>query len=270
MRVALEIMVLIKQVPDAEEIFIDPVKFTLNRSEARGVINPADENAIEAALQIKDSLEARITVITMGPPAAETALQECMGRGCDRGILITDRVFAAADTYATSLTLAAAVKKLGKFDLILAGEATTDSGTGHVGPGVAEFMGIDQITYALNAKIEDGSLLCERELEDGIETVQTPLPALVTMLINSNIPRRATLRRKIDAMRKGIEKMDHDSLGLPADWVGIKGSPTIVGSLKIPEEKKRLGKKLDLEGIPEMVKELVENKVLSFGGAEDA
>ncbi len=266
----LEILVLIKQVPDAEEIFIDPVKFTLNRSEARGVINPADENAIEAALQIKDQTDARITVVTMGPPAAESALLECMGRGCDRGVLITDRVFAAADTYATSLTLAAAVRKLGTFDILLAGEATTDSGTGHVGPGVAEFMGMDQVTYALTAKLEDGSLICERELEDGIEVVQTPLPALVTMLINSNVPRRASLRRKIDAMRKGIEKMDHDGLELPADWVGIKGSPTIVGSLKIPEEKKRLNKKVNLDGIPEMVKELVQNKVLTFGGDENA
>lgn len=261
---------MIKQVPDAEEIFIDPVKFTLNRSEARGVINPADENALEVALQIKEKNDAKITVITMGPPAAESALLECMGRGADRGILITDRAFAAADTYATSLTLAAALKKVGKFDLIFAGESTTDSGTGHVGPGVAEFMGIDQITYAISAKVDGESIIAERELEDGIEVVETPMPALITMLINSNIPRRATLRRKIDAMRKGIEKMDHDTLELPADWVGIKGSPTIVGSLKIPEEKKRLGKRIGLDGIPEMVKELVENKVIVFGDDENA
>lgn len=262
---ALEIIVMIKQVPDAEEIFIDPVKFTLNRSQARGVINPSDENALEAALQIKDKMEANITVITMGPPAAESALLECMGRGADRGILITDRAFAAADTYATSLTLAAAVKKIGKFDLIFAGESTTDSGTGHVGPGVAAFLEVDQITYAISAKIDGRNLIAERELEDGIEIVQTEMPALVTMLINSSIPRRSTLRRRIDATRKGITTMDHESLGLPADWVGIKGSPTIVGSLKIPEEKKRKGKRIGLEEIPDMVKELVGNKVIYFG-----
>ena len=94
----------------------------------------------------------------MGPPQAENAIIECMGRGADRGILITDRVFAAADTYATSLTLAAAIKKMGEFDLIFAGESTTDSGTGHVGPGVAEFLGIDQVTYTINTKMEGESV----------------------------------------------------------------------------------------------------------------
>lgn len=266
----LKIAVLIKQVPDAEEIFIDPVKFTLNRSEARGVINPADDHAMEAALQIKDRNDAEITVITMGPPAAEQALIECMGKGGDKGVLITDRAFAAADTYATSLTLAAAIRKIGHFDILFAGESTTDSGTGHVGPGVAEFMGVDQITYSISARIEDGSLIAERELEDGIEVVKTPFPVLVTMMQNSNIPRRATLRRKIDAMSKGIEKLDREALDLPADWVGIKGSPTVVGSLKIPEERKRLNKRIGLDGIPEMVKELVENKAIVFGDDEDA
>ena len=111
-------IVMMKQVPDAEEIFIDPVKYTLNRSQARGIINPSDENALEAALKIKEKEGGEITVISMGPPQAENAIIECMGRGADRGILITDRVFAAADTYATSLTLAAAVKKIGDFDII--------------------------------------------------------------------------------------------------------------------------------------------------------
>lgn len=266
----LEIIVMIKQVPDAEEIFIDPVKFTLNRSQARGVINPPDENALEAALMIKEQTPANITVITMGPPAAESALLECMGRGADRGILITDRAFAAADTYATSLTLAAAVKKIGKFDLIFAGESTTDSGTGHVGPGVAEFMQVDQITYASSVKLDGDSIIADRELENGIEVVQTPMPAMVTMLINANIPRRSTLRRRIDAMRKGIETMDHESLELKPEWVGIKGSPTIVGSLKIPEERKRLNKAITLEQIPDMVKELIENKAIILGDDEDA
>lgn len=267
---ALEILVMIKQVPDAEEIFIDPVKFTLNRSQARGVINPADDNAMEAALQIKDQTDANITVLTMGPPAAEQSLIECMGKGGDKGVLITDRAFAAADTYATSLTLAAAIRKLGKFDLIFAGESTTDSGTGHVGPGVAEFAGMDQITYATSVKLEGDSIIAERNLEDGIEVVKTPLPALVTMLIGANIPRRTTLRRKIDAMRKGIEKMDLAALEMPPEWVGIRGSPTIVGSLKIPEEKKRLNRKITLDEIPDMVKELVESGALKFGDDEDA
>ena len=207
-------IVMMKQVPDAEEIFIDPVKYTLNRSQARGIINPSDENALEAALRIKDKEGGEIIVISMGPPQAETAIIECMGRGADRGILITDRVFAAADTYATSLTLAAAVKKIGDFDMIFAGESTTDSGTGHVGPGVAEFLGIDQVTYTVDSRIESGMLIAERELEDGIEVVSTKPPVLVTVLINSNLPRRSRLRLKVDAIKKGVEKWDHDTLSL--------------------------------------------------------
>lgn len=253
---------MIKQVPDAEEIFIDPVKFTLNRASARGIINPADENALELALQIKDKTGMELVVITMGPPQAETALIECMGRGADRGILITDRVFAAADTYATSLTLAAAVKKIGDFNLVVAGESTTDSGTGHVGPGVAQFLDIDQVTYVTSAYVDKENVHCERDLEDAVEVVETPMPALLTVLMNSNIPRHSTLRKKIDAIRKGIEKWDHDTLNLPPDWVGLKGSPTIVGALRIPQERKREGKLITLDDIPEMVKELYEKGVI--------
>ncbi|MCL4328211.1 MAG: electron transfer flavoprotein subunit beta/FixA family protein [Candidatus Thermoplasmatota archaeon] len=253
---AIKIIVMMKQVPDAEEIFIDPVKFTLNRAQARGIINPSDENALECALKIKDQTGAEITVLSMGPPAAESAIIECMGRGADRGVLVTDRVFAAADTYATSLTLAASVKNLGEFDLIIAGESTTDSGTGHVGPGVAEFLGIDQATYCTSLHIENDALVAERDLEDGTEVVSIGLPALATVLISSNIPRRAKLRLKIDALRKGIEKWDHDTLKLPPEWVGIKGSPTVVGALKIPEERKRAAKRITVDQLGELVKEL--------------
>ena len=263
--VALKMIVMMKQVPDAEEIFIDPVKYTLNRSQARGIINPSDENALEAALKIKEKEGGEITVISMGPPQAENAIIECMGRGADRGILITDRVFAAADTYATSLTLAAAVKKIGDFDIIFAGESTTDSGTGHVGPGVAEFLGIDQVTYTVDSRIESGMLTAERELEDGIEVVSTKPPVLVTVLINSNLPRRSRLRLKVDAIRKGVEKWDHDTLSLPVDWVGLKGSPTLVGALKIPEERKRESRPVKLEEIPALVDELVKKGIIKIG-----
>ncbi len=258
----LKIIVMMKQVPDAEEIFIDPVTYTLNRTAARGVINIPDENALEIALQIKDKVGAEVTVISMGPPQAEEAIIECMGRGADRGILITDRAFAAADTYATSLTLAATIDKIGKYDIILAGESTTDSGTGHVGPGVAEFLDIDQVTYAESAEVVDDKIRVKRILEDADEVVEVPFPVLVTVLTGANIPRRATLRRKIDAIKKGIERWDHETLGLPPDWIGIRGSPTIVGAVKVPEEKKRASKKISLEQIPEMIDELFEKGII--------
>lgn len=258
----LEIVVMVKQVPDSQEVEIDPVTKTLNRMKARNVLNVADDNALEAALSVKDREDAHITIVSMGPPMADEAILECMGKGADRGILLTDRAFAGADTYPTGLTLAAAITKLGKFDIIFAGEETSDSSTGHVGPGVAEFLGIEQITYTSTVHFEDGYVIGERELEDGIEVVRAKPPVLITVLLGSNIPRRQTLRKKIDAIRKGVEKWTLQDLGIPAEWVGFKGSPTVVRSMKTIKEKERAGKRVTIEEIGGLVKELAENSII--------
>ncbi|EQB68001.1 MAG: electron transfer flavoprotein subunit beta/FixA family protein [Candidatus Thermoplasmatota archaeon] len=266
-KMALEIIVMIKQVPDSSEVVIDPVTFTLNRGAARNVINPADENAVEQALLIKDKNPGtHITVITMGPPFAETALLDCMARGVDRAILVTDRAFAGADTYPTGLTLAATITKIGKFDIIYAGEESTDSSTGHVGPGVAEFLGIEQASYTSNSWVEDGSVFAERQLEDGVETVKMEPPCLITVLTNANIPREATLRMKIDALKKGIETWTLADINLKPEWVGLKGSPTIVKSMRTINEKKREGKKFGVDEMDKFVDELVSKEILKFGG----
>ncbi len=261
----LEIIVMIKQVPDSSEVVIDPVTFTLNRGAARNVINPADENAIEQALVIKDKNPGtRITVITMGPPFAESALLDAMSRGVDRGILVTDRAFAGADTYPTGLTLAATITKIGKFDIIMAGEESTDSSTGHVGPGVAEFLGIEQASYTSSSWVEDGFVYSERQLEDGVETVKMEPPCLITVLTNSNIPRNATLRMKIDAMKRGIETWTMADIGLKPEWVGLKGSPTIVKSMRTINEKKRAGKRFKIDEMDKLVDELVSQGILKL------
>lgn len=262
-KMTLEIIVMMKQVPDSQEVEIDPVTMTLNRTKARNVVNVADDNALESALRIKDKTDAHITVISMGPPMAETAIIECMAKGADRGILISDRAFAGADTYPTGLTLAATIDKIGKYDIIFAGEETSDSSTGHVGPGVAEFLGIEQITYVQSVDYIDGRVVGERELEDGIEIVEAPTPVLITVLINSNIPRNQSLRRKIDALKKGIETWTLKDLGLPAEWVGLKGSPTVVRGMKTIKEKERAAKRITLDNIGEMVAELFEKKTLT-------
>ena len=258
----LKIIVMMKQVPDSQEVEIDPVTKTLNRTKARNVVNVADDNALEAALRIKDKTDAHITVISMGPPMAETALIECMAKGADRGILVSDRAFAGADTYPTGLTLAATIKKIGDFDIVFAGEETSDSSTGHVGPGVAEFLGIEQITYVQSVDFTDSMVVGERELEDGIEIVKAPSPVLITVLINANVPRDQNLRRKIDAINKGIDTWTLQDLGLPPEWVGLKGSPTIVRGMKTVKEKERAAKKITLDNMGEMVAELFENNVL--------
>lgn len=261
----LEIVVMIKQVPDSQEVVIDPVTFTLNRSAARNVINPADENAIEAALRIKDrEKDVHITVITMGPPFAETALLDAMARGVDDAILVSDRAFAGADTYPTGLTLAATITKMGKFDIIFAGEESTDSSTGHVGPGVAEFLGIEQASYTSNSWIEDEFVYAERELEDGIETVRMKSPCLITVLTNSNVPRNPTLRMKIDSIKKGIKTWSLVDIELKPEWVGLKGSPTIVKSMRTINEKKREGKKFKAGEMDKFVDELVSKGILKL------
>ncbi len=261
---ALEIVVMIKQVPDSQEVEIDPVTKTLNRMKARNVLNVADDNALEAALSIKDKVDAHITIVSMGPPMADEAILECMGKGADRGILLTDRAFAGADTYPTGLTLAAAISKLDHFDMIFAGEETSDSSTGHVGPGVAEFLGIEQITYTQSVRFEDGYVIGERELEDGVEIVKAKPPVLITVRLGSNIPRRQTLRKKIDALRKGVESWTLQNLGIPPEWVGFKGSPTVVRSMKTIKEKERSAKRITIEEIGQMVKELSDSGVLKM------
>jgi len=262
----LNIVVMIKQVPDSSEVEIDPVKMTLNRTKARNVVNAADLNALEYALRIKDKVGANITVISMGPPMADAAIIECMARGADRGILITDRAFAGADTYPTGLTLAATITKIGNVDIVFGGDETTDSSTGHVGPGVAEFLGFDQITYAKEVDYEDGYVIATRDLEDGDEIVKVPTPVVVTVLLNSNIPRHQSLRKKIDALRKGVESWGINELGLKPEWVGLRGSPTIVRSMKAIKEPEHLHKTVTLDKIDDIVADLVSKNIIKVGG----
>ncbi len=260
----LDIIVMVKQVPDSQEVVIDPVTMNLNRSLTRNVTNRADENALEVALSLRDKAGGTVTVISMGPPQAETTMYECMARGADRAILVSDRLFGGADTYPTGLTLASTISKIGRFDVVIAGEESSDSSTGHVGPGVAEFLNIEQITYCSNVEYKDGFIVAERELEGGTEVVRTPTPVLITVLLNSNFPRRQTLRRKIDAMKKGFEVWNLEKLGLPPEWVGVRGSPTIVRKMRSIKEKERAAKKYDLSNLGELVKELYEKNILKL------
>lgn len=263
----LELVVLIKVVPDGKEVFVDPVNFTLNRSMATNVLNPADENALEAALKIKDEHDARITVMTMAPPFAEPFLLECMSRGADQAVLLSDRAVAGSDTYPTSLTVAAGIKHLGKVDIVFAGEKTSDSSTGHVGPGVAEFLDAELATYSRSCRYEDGYVIAERELEEGVEVVKIPTPAVVTIITDSNVPRRATLRKKLDAVQKGIIVWSLKDIGVEPDWVGLKSSPTVVKKMLPFPKRERKNKVVDANGIPEMVKELVEAEAIKAGGS---
>lgn len=264
----MHVAVCMKMTPDATDLTIDPVKKTLDRSKVKNVINPPDENAFELALEFKDRFGAEVSVITMGPPFFDVMLRECIGRGADRGVLITDRAFAGADTYPTSLTLAAGVKKIsrefGDVDLILFGEETTDASTGQVGPGVAGHLETEQATYihALDYHPDTGLLEATRSIGGGHEILQIPLPACVTCELGINTPRLASLNGKLRGLQSDLvvwSLKELDDIG-DSSWVGLKGSPTIVGKVDISSGDERECKVIDGPGAA--IQELLQRKVV--------
>lgn len=258
----LHVAVCMKMTPDATDLTIDPVKKTLDRTKVKNIINPPDENAFELALQLKDRFGAQVSVVTMGPPFFDIMLRECISRGADRGVLITDRAFAGADTWPTSLTLSAGIKKISKqwgdVDIILFGEETTDASTGQVGPGVAGQLDTEQATYIHSAAFdpETETVTAVRSIGGGHETLRLPLPVALTCELKINTPRIATLNGKIKGAQSPLvvwSLADLTDIKDPS-WVGLKGSPTIVGKVDISSGFERHAKKLG--NATELVSEL--------------
>ena len=195
------IVVLAKQVPDTRNVGKDAMKAdgTINRAALPAIFNPEDLNALEQALQLKDKNPgSTITLLTMGLPKAAEVIRESLYRGADTGIVLTDRVLAGADTLATSYAIATAIKHLGKYDIIFGGRQAIDGDTAQVGPQVAEKLGLPQVTYAESVKVEDGKAIVTRRLESGVETVECPLPLVVTVNGSADAcrPRNARLIQK--------------------------------------------------------------------------
>jgi len=174
----MNIIVLIKQVPDTTDVKIDPQKGTLIREGIPSIINPDDVHAIEEALRLREQFGGETTAISMGPPQAIDVLQEAIAMGIDKGILLTDEAFAGADTWATSYTLGKCIEKIGIYDLILCGHQAIDGDTAQVGPQVAEFLNISQITYVRNIQINDGKVIAERDIDEEYEKVESDMPVL--------------------------------------------------------------------------------------------
>lgn len=240
-----DIIVLLKQVPDIEEVKFDTEKGTLDRSSAKAEPNPFDLNALEAGVQIKEELGGTVTVVSMGPPQAESALRDALARGADRAILLTDKKFGGADTLATSYTLASAIKKLGNFDLIICGEKTVDGDTGQVGPEVAEHLGIPHIAYVSEIKKceKEGFVVVSEMGEYRYLTELKPL-GLITVTKDINEPRLPSLRDKLKARKSEIEIWSVEDLinGADRNKFGITGSPTSVYKITIPSVEGRRGK----------------------------
>ncbi len=225
----MRIIVTIKQVPDTNEVKLDQRTGTLIREGVPSIINPEDKNALEEALKLKASTGAEVIVITMGPPQADDALREALAMGVDKAILLTDRAFAGADTWATATTLGMAVKKIGDYDLILGGRQAIDGDTAQVGPQLAECLGIPQITYVYDLEVADGKAVAKRQLEDGYEVIEAELPALLTVTKDANKPRYPTAPGIISAYRsQEVIRWTAEDLNVEPGTVGLEGSPTQV------------------------------------------
>ncbi|MEW6308735.1 MAG: electron transfer flavoprotein subunit beta/FixA family protein [Bacillota bacterium] len=234
----MRIVVPLKQVPDTNNVRIDPKRGTLIREGVPSIINPEDKNALELALSVKAARGGEVIVISMGPPQAEEALREAVAMGADKAILLTDRAFAGADTLATATTLGTAIRKLGGCQLILCGRQAIDGDTAQVGPQLAENLGVPQVTYVRRLDLEDGVATVERELEDGHEVIQVKLPALFTVTKEANKPRYPHARAIMSCYGPGkLECWSLADVGLSEETVGLNGSPTKVKRTFSPQPK---------------------------------
>ena len=253
----MNIIVCIKQVPETTEVRINPETNTLIREGVKSIINPFDMYAIEEGVRLKEKFGGKLTVLTMGPPQAEAALREAISIGADEGFLVCDRAFAGSDTWATSYTLTGAIKKIGEFDLIICGKQASDGDTAQVGPGISAHLDIPQVTYVKKVEeIKDKSMRVERMLEEGFEIIETPLPALITVVKEINEPRLPSLKGLMRAKSAKITVLTQKELDLDPQSIGLCGSPTQVVKIFTPPQ--RVGGQI-LEGeVPDVANKLVD------------
>lgn len=260
---AFKIIVCAKQVPDTNEIKIDPVKKTLIREGVPSILNHDDANALEEALKIKDQYpDTHITVITMGPPQAKDMLMECIAMGADDGILASDRALGGSDTWATSNALSAVVDKIEDYDLIFAGRQAIDGDTAQVGPQMAEKLQLPQVTYVEDFEIDKDmkTITVKRALEDGYELIKIKTPCMLTAIKELNTPRYMSIGGIFDATKVEIPTMGAAELGVNPDTeVGLEASPTNVYRSFTPAPK---GKGVIVEGDTD--KELADNLLVGL------
>ncbi len=222
----MKIVVCVKQVPDTK----GGVKFnpdgTLDRGAMLAIMNPDDKAGLEAALRLKDEYGAEVTVVTMGLPKADEVLREALAMGADKGILVTDRVLGGADTWATSTTLAGAIRNL-EYDLIITGRQAIDGDTAQVGPQIAEHLDLPVISYAQDIKIDGDSVIVQRQYDDRYHVLKAKMPCLITALSELNEPRYMTPGGIFDAYDAEVTVWGRANLvDVDDSDLGLKGSPT--------------------------------------------
>ena len=265
----LRIIVLAKQVPDTRNVGKDAMNAdgTINRAALPAIFNPEDLNALEQALRLKEQYPGTtVKVLTMGPPRAAEIVREGMFRGTDGGYLLTDRAFAGADTLATSYALSTAIRKIGEYDIIIGGRQAIDGDTAQVGPQVAEKLGLTQITYAEEIlKVEDGRITVKRHIDGGVETVEGPLPIVIT--VNGSAAPCRPRNAKLLMTHKNAVITEWSVADIDGDVAqcGLSGSPTKVKAIQNivfkAKESKAMGD-TDAE-IENLIVELVENHTIS-------
>jgi electron transfer flavoprotein beta subunit len=269
------IVVAVKQVPDTNQVRIDPETGTLIREGVPFIVNPFDTHALEAGLQLKDRFGGQVIAVSMGPPNTVMTLRKCLALGADQAILVSDRMFGGADTLATSYVLTEAIKRIelenGRIDLVICGKQTIDGDTAQVGPGLATRLGFAQLTLVdqiIDLSPQGHTITARRKLEGRKEVVQAQLPALLTMVREGNRPRYPTVPARLGAEEAEVQVWNNELLKLAPELIGLRGSPTNVKRIFAPERK--MGEILgDGEKDPQgavqlLVQKLVERNLLSF------
>lgn len=233
----MKIIVCIKQVPNTNEVRINQETGTLIRDGVESIINPDDKNAIEEALRIKEKYDdVTVTVLSMGPPQAKGALKEALAMGVDDTILLSDRVFGGSDTWATATIIAKAIETIGDYDLVFCGRQAIDGDTAQVGPEIAEFLGLPQITYVSELQIGEGKVTARRSTEDGFYKIEAPMPVLLTCIKELNTPRypRPSLIYKAFSTDDNVKVWTNEDVGVDLTQIGVKNSPTNVYRSFVP------------------------------------
>lgn len=266
----MNIIVCIKQVPDTKNVRLDPKTNTLKREGVASIVNPYDMFAVEAALRIKEETGGKVTAITMGPPQAREALLKTVEYGVDEVVLLSDRAFAGADTWATSYALAKGIEKIGAFDVIVCGKQAIDGDTAQVGPGLAVQLGLPYVSFVKKiSKVDQagGVIVVERMMDDGYDVVEIPLPSLITVVKEVGELRVPSLRGKMKARKMEVPVMDAEHIKADPDSIGLAGSPTQVIEVFAPQGR---GSKTVIEGSPDeqagmLLSLLKQNKILGIG-----
>lgn len=255
----MKIICCLKQVPDAKNVRLDPKTNTLSREGVESIMNPFDRHALEEGVRLKEKFGGSVVALSMGPPQAEEMLREAISCGADEAVLVSDRAFAGADTWATTYTLSMAVKKIGGCDLILCGKQAIDGDTAQVGPGLAERMNIPYSSYVKKiCKCDDDVLTLHRMMDDGYDELSIPLPALLTVVKEINEPRIPSLKGKMKAKKAKIPMLNASDIGADPLLLGLQGSPTQVVKVFAPPVK---GGRTIISGTVDEVVDQISNKI---------